>query len=359
MSSAPSPCPIPLTRVTRGGILESLHRGHVAASRPDGSLALGLGDTDFPTYLRSAAKPFQAIPVVEEGAADRYGFSDDELALFCGSVSGQDFHVATVRSVLAKSGMDESLLACGVHKPSHGPTARRMAERGEPALPVHNNCAGKHAAMLALCAHKGWEPAGYTSPDHPVQTLIRRTVAECCGMAPEALETGTDGCGVPVFRAPLRAVARGYALLARPEEVPDLSVSRAAAVRRLMEAAAAHPEMVAGDERLCTDVMRAGRKSFFAKTGAEGSYGLAFFGNGLGIALKVEDGSQRALGPVVVEILLAVGALSEEEARGLVSHHRPLVKNHRKETVGTVEPALEPEHIAALAGLGPVRGAPG
>ena len=356
--NAASPCPVPFTRVTRGGLLESLHRGHLAAVRPDGSLALSLGDGEFPTYLRSAAKPFQAISVVEEGAADRYGLSDAELALLCGSVNGQDYHVAAVRSVLAKAGLDESMLACGVHKPSHGPTARRMAERGEPALPVHNNCAGKHAAMLALCAHKGWNPAGYTSPDHPVQVLIRRTVADCCGLVPEALETGIDGCGVPVFRAPLRAVARGYALLARPEEVPGLSPARTAAVRRLMGAAAAHPEMVAGDERLCTDIMRAGRGGFFAKTGAEGSYGLSFFGTGLGIALKVEDGSQRALGPVVVEILLAVGGLSEEEARGLASHHHPSVKNHRKEIVGAVEPALEPEHAAALSGLSPAGGAP-
>jgi L-asparaginase II len=191
--------------------------------------------------------------------------------------------------------------------------------------------------MLALCAHEGWNPAGYTAPDHPVQVLIRRTVADCCGLVPEALEMGIDGCGVPVFRAPLRAVARGYALLARPEEVPGLPSTRTAAVRRLMGAAAAHPEMVAGDERICTDVMRAAGPSLFAKEGAEASYGLAFQETGLGLFLKIEDGNNRGLRAVVVNILVSSDVLTPDE--GVELGITADIRNNKGAVVGKIAPA--------------------
>lgn len=329
--------PAPLVRVLRAGLAESLHRGHVALVRADGSGLKSLGDPDHPTFLRSAAKPFQAVPVVEEGAADRYGIAEAELAAMCGSLSGQDFHVAAVRSALSRAGLDESLLACGLHKPSHRPTAKRMEERGEPVLPVHNNCAGKHAAMLVLCAHKGWPAEGYTRPDHPVQVLIRAYVASACGLAPEDLGLGVDGCGVPVFRAPLRAVARGFARLAAPETDPSLPPDRAASLRRVFRAALAHPEMIAGDDRICTEAMRAAPGRFLAKSGSEGSYGIGF-ADGPGLALKVEDGGMRAIPPLVVELLFRKGEIDAGAVEALVRFHRPPVTNHRRETVGRLEP---------------------
>ena len=336
MSCAPA-----LVHVLRGGLVESLHRGHLAACRPDGSLVRSLGDPDFPTFLRSAAKPLQAVPVIVSGAADRYGLTPPELACMCGSVSGQDFHVAAVRSILAKAGLGEELLACGVHRPSHRPTARRIAAEGRPYLPVHNNCAGKHAAMLILCAHRGWPTEGYTRPDHPVQILIRRTVAMMCALEPGDLGVGVDGCGVPVFRAPLRSLARAYARLADPEADGGLDPDTCRAVHRLMEACTAHPEMVAGDERVCTEVMRAGKGRFFAKTGAEGSYGIAWFDRAVGIAMKVEDGSLRALDPLVVEVLRQAGALAGDEVAPLARFHRPEVLNHRREVVGEFVPVVD------------------
>lgn len=340
MSLADAPCPVPLAVATRGGLVESIHRGHLAVVRPDGSLVEALGDADFPTYLRSAAKPFQALAVIEEGAADRYGVSPSELALMCGSVSGQDYHVAAVRSVLAKAGLDESLLECGIHKPSHGPTVKAMEARGEKPMPVHNNCAGKHAAMLLICAHRGFPFADYYKADHPLQRLIRRTVAEICDLAPEALGVGVDGCGVPVFRAPLRCVAHGYARFAAPGAA-GFSADREKAVERLMSAALAHPEMIAGDERVCTETMRRAPGRFLSKTGAEASYGLSLVSDGLGVALKIEDGAQRALSPVVVELLLKMGQITEEDAVALAAHHKAAIKNHRREIIGYVEPALE------------------
>ncbi|GAB4274684.1 MAG: asparaginase [Deferrisomatales bacterium] len=330
--------PAPLVHVLRGGWVESIHRGHLVAARPEGEVVCTLGDPEFPTFLRSAAKPLQAVPVVETGAADRYGLTDAELALMCGSVSGQDFHVAAVRSVLAKVGWDESLLDCGVHRPSHRPTAKRLAEAGQPFLPVHNNCAGKHAAMLVLCAHHGWDPKGYIRGDHPVQRLILDTVAELCALPTAAVGVGVDGCGVPVFRVPLRNLARAYARHALPEADPELSASRRRALERLNRACAAHPEMVAGDDRVCTEAMRAGGGRFLAKTGAEGSYGIALFDRGLGVAFKIEDGSARAIDPVAVEVLAQAGAV---DPGALTRFHRPQVRNHRREVVGELVPVFD------------------
>lgn len=332
--------PVPFVVVRRGGLAESVHRGHLVVCDPEGAVVCSRGDPLFPTFLRSAAKPLQALPVVEDGCADRYGFTAAELALFCGSVSGQDFHVAAVRSALAKVGLDETLLACGVHRPSHGPTAKRLQEAGEDPLPVHNNCAGKHAAMLALCVHRGWDPAGYTRPDHPVQRWVASVVADLCAVPGDELGVGVDGCGVPVFRVPLAGAARAYARLAAPGNDPALGADRREAIRRLMRAATDHPEMVAGDDRVCTETMRRGGRGFFAKTGAEGSYGLALIDKGLGVAFKVEDGSARALDPVAVEVLRQLGALGEEDVETLKRFHRPVLRNHRKEVVGDLECVL-------------------
>ncbi|PLX42541.1 MAG: asparaginase [Deltaproteobacteria bacterium] len=333
--------PAPLAKVTRGGLTESIHRGHFAVVRPDGALLDSLGDPDFPTFLRSAAKPFQTVPVVEEGAAAHFGFTEPELAVMCGSHSGQDFHVEAVRSILTKAGVGVEALECGVHRPSHRPTAKALADRGEAPSPLHNNCSGKHAAMLALCAHKGWPVEGYIEPGNPVQLLIRRYVAECCGTTPDELGIGVDGCGVPVFRAPLRSVARGFASFAWPEGNPALSRERISAIRTLMRSCLDNPEMVAGDERICTEAMRAAPGRVIAKTGAEASYGIAFIDAGVGVAFKVEDGNMRALEPIVVELMLRMGTISEEEAAPLSRFRRVSIKNHRRETVGLIEAIID------------------
>ncbi len=336
-----TPTPVALVHVLRNGLLESVHRGHFAAVTPEGRPIAVLGDPGFPTFLRSAAKPLQALPVVESGAADRYGVTASELAVMCGSVSGQDFHVAAVRSILGKAGLGEELLECGVHRPSHRPTARRLAEEGQPYLPVHNNCAGKHAAMLLLCAHFGWSPEGYSRPEHPVQRLLVRTVAELCAFTEDAIGIGRDGCGVPVFRLPLGNLARAYARLASPAGDPDLPSEKAAAALRLLDACCDHPEMVAGDDRVCTETMRLGEGRFLAKTGAEGSYALALRERGVGVAFKVEDGAARALDPAAVEILRQFGALSERAVESLRRFHRPEILNHRKEVVGSLEAVFQ------------------
>jgi L-asparaginase II len=324
-----------LVEVLRGNRVESIHLGSIAVVNAAGENIYQTGDPAFEISMRSCAKPLQAIPVILSGAAARFKFSDQELALFCGSVSGQSFHVEAVRSVLKKIGLTDDALLCGTHPPSHRTTAKELQQKGVKPGPVHNNCAGKHAAMLALCMHHGWDTTNYLPLEHPVQQLILATIVEMTGVEKENIHAAVDGCGVPVFYVPLKNLARAYARLAEPFLLEESRLnSTQQAIKKLMSAACIHPEMVAGDERICTDIMRLAGKSVFAKTGAEGGYALALFDKGWGAALKIEDGNQRALGPAVIELLQQLGALSNSALTQLKNYHYPAILNHRKEQVG-------------------------
>jgi L-asparaginase II len=331
-----------LVEVLRGGRVESLHRGSIAVVNAAGEIIYQAGNPYFEISMRSCAKPLQAIPVIVSGAAERFKFSDQELALFCGSVSGQSFHVAAVQSVLQKIGLTEEALLCGTHPPSHRGTAKELQQKGIKPGPVHNNCAGKHAAMLALCVHHGWDTANYLPLEHPVQQLILATIVEMAGVEKKCVHAAVDGCGVPVFYVPLKNLARAYARLAEPFLLQEADLSGTQqAIKKLMSAACTHPEMVAGDERICTDIMRLAGKSVFSKTGAEGGYALALFDKSWGVALKIEDGNQRALGPAVIELLQQLGALSDAALAQLNNYHHPTILNHRKEQVGELRPVFQ------------------
>lgn len=319
--------PEPLVAVTRGDCIESVHRGHIVVTDESGGILFRLGDPSFNLCLRSCAKPLQALPVIATGAADRYRLTPAELAVMCGSLNGQDFQVAAVRSILEKIGAGEGHLKCGIHQPSHRQTAQRLKEAGSAATPLHNNCAGKHAAMLTLCAHHGWPFDEYISMKHPVQHLVRNAIASLTGVSAPEIGMGIDGCGVPVFFLPLAGLARAYARLASAAD-PH--------VVRLMNAALSHPEMIAGDERVCTDIMRTLKKKVFAKTGAEGGYALSLMEKGWGVAIKIEDGSNRALSPVVIETLSHLGMVTGDELMRLQPYHRIPLYNHRREIVGEI-----------------------
>jgi L-asparaginase II len=330
-----------LVEVLRGDRVESLHCGSIAVVDAQGNIIYQAGDPSFEISMRSCAKPLQAIPVIVSGAAERFKFTEQELALFCGSVSGQAFHVAAVRSVLEKIRLTEAALLCGTHPPSHRGTAKELQQQGVKPGPVHNNCAGKHAAMLALCVHHGWDTTNYLPLEHPVQQLILSTIIELTGVERKDIHAAVDGCGVPVFYVPLKNLALAYARLAEPFQLQQSQLTAAQqAIKKLLSAACSHPEMVAGDERLCTDIMRAAGKSVFAKTGAEGGYALALLDKGWGVALKIEDGSQRALGPAVIELLKQLGAIPDAACAQLKNYHRPAVLNHRKEKVGELRPSF-------------------
>jgi L-asparaginase II len=313
----------PLVAVRRGELVESLHRGRVVISDAAGEVSYALGDASGYAYIRSSGKLFQVLPVVATGAADT--LPDEELAVVCASHGGEERHVAAVRSVLAKAGLDESRLQCGVHAPLYAPAARELFRSGGEPAAVHNNCSGKHAGMLLACVHNGWDPESYREPDHPLQRLNRRTVARCCGVPEEEVRLGVDGCGVPVFALPLAALATGFARLASGERLPHDLAEPAARVRR---AVGEHPFMVAGTGRLDTEVMR--RAGLICKGGAEGVLAVGSPA-GWGIAIKVSDGSSRATRPAAVAALARVGI----ELKGATFETR--ITNRRGEPVGERE----------------------
>lgn len=336
----------PLVEVRRGPIVESRHRGHVAAVDGDGHLAASIGEPETVTYLRSSAKPFQALPLVTSGAADRFGFTEIELAVACGSHSGQDIHAETVAGMLRKIGLDESFLKCGVHEPFDRETAERLRVRGEQPSVVRNNCSGKHMGMLALALQLGAPPEIYDHPDGPVQRAILRAVSQLSGVAVEDIAVGTDGCGVPVFGMSVRAMALMYARLVAPPAEFDGTTRRAC--ERIVAAMTARPEMVGGTtERFDTEVMRAARGRVVSKIGAEGVYTAGVlpceaWPRGLGLAFKIEDGEdRRARSTIAIESLRQLGVLDKNVREALAAYSSFPVKNHRGDIVGEIQPSFE------------------
>ncbi|MEK7283267.1 MAG: asparaginase [Acidobacteriota bacterium] len=327
---------VPLVEVRRGGTVESVHFGAIAVVDAGGRAIASVGDPATSVVLRSTAKPVQVLPLLDSEAAERFGFSEEEIAVMIGSHGGEPFHVGAVRSILKKTGLDETALQCGAHAPNHKPSARELRRLGREPSALHNNCSGKHAGMLALAVHLGAPVTAYLDPAHPVQALIRSRLEALAGLGPGAMGTGIDGCSAPTFVLPLGSLALLYARLAAgagDAGTPDASARRAVAAMRC------HPEMIAGTDRLCTDLIRKGRGGLIAKIGAEGMYGLACErdGRSIGIALKIADGEgQRARFSAALEALLQLGALSAGDAAALRERYVGDVRNHRGLKVGTI-----------------------
>ncbi len=329
----------------RGPIVESVHYGSAAVVDPAGRILASAGDPAQVSYYRSASKPIQAVPVVESGAADRYGFTPAEIAIICGSHGGEDIHLATVQSILQKIGMSADLLACGAHPPYDKRAAAALAAAGGTPTPLCNNCSGKHAGMLTLCAFYGWDPAGYQRPGHPVQERMLQTVAEFTGLPPAQIAQGTDGCSVVTFGVSTYHMAFSFARLAQPPA--DWPAARRDACARITAAMVAHPEMVAArQDRLDTDLMRAYNGRLIAKAGAEGVYCLAVLPGGAervrGLALKLLDGDEggRARNPAVLGLLEQDGLLTPALAGTLARYGEQPILNRAGLNVGTVRAVL-------------------
>ncbi len=306
-----------LVEVTRGNATESEHRGAAVVVDAEGRAVLALGDTDRAVFPRSAVKGLQALPLVETGAADRYGLTQSELALACSSHSGEPRHTETAASMLAKAGRDVACLECGTHWPSNEHAARLLAASGREPTALHNNCSGKHSGFICVACATDADPKGYVRPDHAVQRRIKGILEEMMGVALPDAARGVDGCSIPTYASPLTGLATAFA---RFGSGAKLSRDRAAAAKRLREAAAAEPFMVAGSRRFDTIVMQALGEKAFTKTGAEGVYCAALPREGLGIALKCDDGAGRAAEAVMASLILAFAALSAEQ-RGLLSSY--------------------------------------
>jgi L-asparaginase II len=323
------PSDAPLAVVWRRDLIESVHRGRYAVHSLGGRNLDSLGDPAGYVCLRSTAKPFQALPLVFSGAADTFGITSEELAVACASHNAEPKHLAAVRSILGKAGLSETDLQSGAHPPVHAPAAARLARSGEKPRPIHGNCSGKHAGMLAVCAYAGWDLAGYRDPEGPLQKLIRRTVAKLCDLEPKAVRLADDSCGVPVFALPLLNLALGFARLAAGCE--DFPEDLSKAVRRIRGAMRAHPYMVAGTGRFATLLMQC--TDLVAKSGAEGVFAVGS-PEGWGLALKVSDGAGRAVAPTV---LAALGRRGVQVPRRMRSF--PVADLHGR-VVGEVAPLI-------------------
>jgi len=337
--------PAALVEVWRGPIVESLHRGHLIAVAGSGEVIASLGAPKTITYLRSSGKPFQAIPLITSGAADRFGFTTQEVAIACGSHSGEPLHVETVASMLRKIGLGESALKCGVHVPFSAEAARELARNQKQPNVLQNNCSGKHAGMLALAIQLGAPVETYDEWTNPVQQEIGKMVSAFSDTPLEKIVIGTDGCGVPVFGISVKAMAMMYARLVSPPAEFNSGVRKAC--RRIVNAMIENPEMIGGTkDRLDTELIRAGKGRLISKIGAEGVYtvgGLPCqeWPSGLGLALKIEDGDdQRARPPAVIEALLQLGVLGNQDLKTLSGYAPTPITNRRGECVGEARAAF-------------------
>ncbi|HEY9855483.1 MAG TPA: asparaginase [Stenomitos sp.] len=319
--------PVLLAEATRGDWVESRHYGWAVLVDAHGHVVEEIGDA-VEVFARSSLKPFQAMPLLLSGAADRLGLTETELAIACSSHSGTERHVAEARSILEKAGVDPAYLHCGAHLPLYEPTAERMRCAHEAPTPLHNNCSGKHAGMLAVCQDQGWDLATYYRFEHPLQQEIRRYLADLTGLRPEDLVAGIDGCGIPAWRLPLRSLAVAFArLVADPR------------LERLERAMAHHPDLVAGEGRFDTILMEAAGGHLVTKAGAEAIHAGCDRTSGLAWAVKIADGNRRVIPPVVLKLLDRHGVLSDSERQALASWIEPTLVNHAGTRVGVLRSA--------------------
>jgi L-asparaginase II len=321
-----------LIEVMRGPLIESRHRGAVAVADAAGTIVLAIGDVTTPIFPRSAVKALQALPLVERGAADRYGFGDEELALACASHSGEAAHVAGVERMLTKVGLDPSALRCGAHWPIAQAAAAAVARSGAPSA-LHNNCSGKHAGFLCLACAMSVDHAEYFRPEHPVQREVGAVLEDFTGTAAAKERCAIDGCSVPTWAIPLRNLAHGFAKFGTGQ---GISPERARAAARLRQACARKPWYVAGTGRFCTEVMQLFGERVFVKTGAEGVFCGALPHKGLGIAVKCDDGASRAAQAIMATIIDRFLPLDATERAALAPYLQPCLRNWNGFEVGAI-----------------------
>ena len=317
-----------IAEVMRGGIVESRHTGAFAVVNGDGKIMRSDGDFASPIFPRSAIKAFQCAAMIEGGAAEHFGFTDEDIALACSSHNGEPAHVMVARAMLQKAHTTEGSYECGVQWPSRIDAQRELARKGEEPSQVHNNCSGKHAGMLALAKHLGAEPHDYVKIDHPVQQAIARTISDYCDVEVESLTWGIDGCSVPTWAFPLSNMALGFARL-----------TQTAAGKRIIEAVRKYPFLVAGTGRFDTRLMEAVPRAF-VKVGAEGVYCGCIPHANIGVALKCDDGATRAAETAMALVLASLDVWTREEHALLQGFAHADIRNWRNITTGDVHAVM-------------------
>jgi len=321
-----------LVEVTRGDLVESVHRGAIAIADASGALTLALGDVAAPVYSRSSLKPMQAIPLVESGAAEAFGLGDEEIALACASHSGEPMHTERVELWLGRIGLSESDLACGAHPSRFEPVAEAMIRARLAPTRIFNNCSGKHTGFLTVARHWDVATEGYEHVDHPVQVAVAAALMDLTGA--RELKFGIDGCAAPNFATSLAEFATAAARMATPGALP---APRDAATARIIGAMIKHPELMSGTGRACATLIRACNGQVAVKTGAEGFFGAWIPAKGLGVAIKIDDGAGRASETAMAAVLDQLGLLgSDPRARALLCAS---VLNTRGAIVGERHPS--------------------
>ena len=324
-----------LVEVTRGDMVESRHRMAIAIVDAAGKAVERWGDTERPIYARSAIKPLQALPLLETGAAERYGLEDHEIALACASHSGEPQHTERVAAWLARIGCTPEDLECGPQLPYDEKTGGRLIVNGGKAAAIYNNCSGKHTGFLSTARHKGEPTRGYIRSEHPVQRRIAKVLGEMAGLDLSRAPRGIDGCGIPVIGMPLRAMALALARLADPAKLP---AERRAAAERILAAMMCAPEMVGGSGRFGTRLVQATGHRFALKGGAEGIYAAILPDLGLGVALKADDGTGRAAEVAMARVLVRLKLIRADAAARLADLLTPPVVNRAGLEIGRIRP---------------------
>ncbi|MGO4704569.1 asparaginase [Microvirga sp. 2MCAF38] len=325
-----------LVEVKRGGLVESRHRGALVVIDADGGSVLSLGALEYRVFPRSAVKALQTMPLVESGIADKFGLTDEEIALACASHMGEPEHVAVASSILAKAGQDAGCLECGAHWPLGEAATRGLAAKGGQPSALHNNCSGKHAGFICLACGLDEDPKGYVKAGHRVQQTVRGTLEEMTGASHTSDVMGIDGCSIPTYAMPLSALAFAFAKFGSGH---GISGSAKAAAERIRRAVAANPFMIAGTGRFDTKATEVLRERAFVKVGAEGVYCAALPELGYGIALKIDDGAGRAAEVAMANVLLHFLDMGDTEKAGIEALARPVLKNWNGIEVGSIRAA--------------------
>ena len=324
-----------LVYVTRGELIENIHRGDVAVVNARGEIIAKVGNPHKVTYMRSSAKPIQACAVIESGATEHFSLNEKEIAVICASHYAEDFHTEAVLSILEKIGLDEEAFLLGATYSLNDNITSQFLREGKEKRKIYNNCSGKHSGMLALAMHMGYDIKTYDKLENPVQQMMLETVAEFVAMKKEDINIGIDGCGVPVFGMPIYNMALSYAKMA---DVSSFEEERREAVNKIVDSMTKYPEMIAGTGGFCSELMKVTNGRIFGKLGADGVYCLGIRGKGIGIALKVEDGSAKALSCVVIEALRQLDELSDSEFKMFESFYIKENINTQGRKVGEMKP---------------------
>ncbi|MEQ1942227.1 asparaginase [Mesorhizobium sp. VNQ89] len=327
-----------LVEVLRGDRVESRHRGAVVVCDAFGGVALAVGDVEQPVFPRSAVKAIQALPLVESGAANAFGFGDEELALACASHRGEAAHADLAASMLSRAGLDETDLECGSHWPFNQDAMVSLARSGGTPSQLHNNCSGKHSGFLCTCRHLRMNHRGYVGFDHPMQGLIREAMQDVTGADHSRENSAIDGCSIPTHAVPLKSLAVGFAKMATGE---GLSPARAKAARRLLGACMAEPFFMSGSDSLDMPLMQAAPGRIFVKSGAEGMFCAALPELGLGMALKCNDGAGRAGDAIIAAVLARLLKADVELSAKLTEMANPVVPSRRGTPVGRIRPTKD------------------